>query len=48
MALKQALQDRLPVVHMYDVEIGPVVAAHVGPGCVTVAVVPLSATRPVA
>ena len=46
-ALKQALQDNLPVAEIYDVEIGPVVAAHVGPGCVTIAVVPVSATRPV-
>ena len=46
MAMVQALQDHLPVAEIYDVEIGPVVAAHVGPGCVTTAVVPVSATRP--
>ena len=45
-ALIQALQDRLTVAQIYDVEIGPVVAAHVGPGCVTAAVVPVSTTRP--
>jgi len=42
----QALRDRLNIEKLYEVEIGPVVAAHVGPGCVVMAVCPASATRP--
>lgn len=38
-----ALQDRLPVEQLYQTQIGPVVAAHVGPGCLAMAVCPVSA-----
>jgi DegV family protein with EDD domain len=41
----QALAERLPVEQLYTAQIGPVVAAHVGPGCVAMAVCPASATR---
>ena len=44
-ALGRALQDRLALRQLYTAQIGPVVAAHVGPGCVAVAVCPESATR---
>jgi DegV family protein with EDD domain len=42
--LSDALRDRLPVDTLYGGQIGPVVAAHVGPGCVSMAVCPISAT----
>lgn len=41
--LAAALRDRLPVEQLYRTQIGPVVAAHVGPGCVAVAVCPVRA-----
>ena len=40
-----ALRARLKIEQLYTAQIGPVVAAHVGPGCVAVAVCPASATR---
>jgi DegV family protein with EDD domain len=40
-----ALRSRLPVEQLYRAQIGPVVAAHVGPGCLAIAVCPASATR---
>ena len=40
-----ALRARLPVEQLYRTQIGPVVAAHVGPGCLAMAVCPASATR---
>ena len=40
-----ALRARLSVEQLYRVQIGPVVAAHVGPGCLAMAVCPVSATR---
>lgn len=40
-----ALRGRLPVEQLYRSQIGPVVAAHVGPGCLAMAVCPVSATR---
>ena len=40
-----ALRARLPVEQLYRAQIGPVVAAHVGPGCLAMAVCPASATR---
>lgn len=40
-----ALHARLNIEQLYTAQIGPVVAAHVGPGCVAVAVCPVSATR---
>jgi DegV family protein with EDD domain len=40
-----ALGARLPVEQLYRAQIGPVVAAHVGPGCLAMAVCPASATR---
>ncbi len=40
-----ALRERLPIEQLYRAQIGPVVAAHVGPGCLAVAVCPVSATR---
>jgi DegV family protein with EDD domain len=43
-ALAKTLGERLKVEHLYRNQIGPVVAAHVGPGCVAMAVCPLSAT----
>jgi DegV family protein with EDD domain len=43
-ALGRSLQARLPVTELWHVPIGPVVAAHVGPGCVAMAVCPVSAT----
>lgn len=43
-ALGQALGARLKVEKLDHVQIGPVVAAHVGPGCVAMAVCPVSAT----
>jgi len=43
-ALGQALGARLKVEKLDHVQIGPVVAAHVGPGCVAMAVCPMSAT----
>lgn len=43
--LGRALSARLPVEQLYTAQIGPVVAAHVGPGCVALAVCPVSATR---
>lgn len=39
------LRARLNVEQLYTAQIGPVVAAHVGPGCVAVAVCPVSAAR---
>jgi DegV family protein with EDD domain len=44
LALGKALGERLNLEQLYRSEIGPVVAAHVGPGCVAVAVCPVSAT----
>jgi len=44
-ALARALRDRLPVERFCTAQIGPVVAAHVGPGCVAMAVCPASATQ---
>lgn len=44
-ALGRALAVRLPVEQLYTAQIGPVVAAHVGPRCLAVAVCPVSATR---
>ncbi len=41
--LAAALRDRLPVEQLHRTQIGPVVAAHVGPGCVAVAVCPVRA-----
>jgi DegV family protein with EDD domain len=43
-ALGNGLMERLPVEKLYRNQIGPVVAAHVGPGCVCMAVCPVSAT----
>lgn len=43
-ALGKALGERLKVEQLYRAQIGPVVAAHVGPGCVAMAVCPVSAT----
>jgi DegV family protein with EDD domain len=43
-ALGKSLHARLPVEQLYREQIGPVVAAHVGPGCVSMAVCPVSAT----
>ncbi len=43
--LGRALSERLHVEKFYTAQIGPVVAAHVGPGCVSMAVCPASATR---
>lgn len=43
-ALSAALQSQLRVEVLYREQIGPVVAAHVGPGCVAMAVCPVSAT----
>ncbi len=40
-----ALRACLPVEQLYHAQIGPVVAAHVGPGCLAMAVCPASATR---
>ena len=40
-----ALRTRLPVEQLYRTQIGPVVAADVGPGCLAMAVCPTSATR---
>ena len=40
-----ALRARLPIEQFYRAQIGPVVAAHVGPGCLAMAVCPASATR---
>ena len=40
-----ALRGRLPVEQLYRAQIGPVVAAHVGPGCLAMAVCPASAMR---
>lgn len=42
--LGKALGERLKVEQLYRNPIGPVVAAHVGPGCVAMAVCPVSAT----
>ena len=39
------LRARLTVEQLYRSQIGPVVAAHVGPGCLAMAVCPASATR---
>ena len=44
-ALAEALRARLNVEQLYHNPIGPVVAAHVGPGCVAMAVCPVSAMR---
>ncbi len=41
----EALRARLNLEQLYTAQIGPVVAAHVGPGCVAVAVCPVAATR---
>ncbi|MCU0509129.1 MAG: DegV family protein [Anaerolineae bacterium] len=43
-ALGRALRERLQVDRLYRCQIGPVVAAHVGPGCVAMGVCPVSAT----
>ncbi len=43
--LGAVLRQRLPVEQLYSTQIGPVVAAHVGPGCLAMAVCPVSATR---
>jgi DegV family protein with EDD domain len=40
-----ALRDRLPVAQLYRARQGPVVAAHVGPGCLAMAVCPTNAMR---
>ena len=40
-----ALHARLPVEQLYRGQIGPVVAAHIGPGCLAMAVCPASATQ---
>ncbi len=42
-SLGNALRERLNVEQLYRNPIGPVVAAHVGPGCVAMAVCPVSA-----
>ncbi len=39
-----ALRTRLPIAQLYRAQQGPVVAAHVGPGCLAMAVCPASAT----
>lgn len=44
-AMAAALRDRVSVEQLYRAQIGPVVAAHVGPGCLAMAVCPVSATR---
>ena len=44
-ALGHTLCARLPVEQLYRTQIGPVVAAHVGPGCIAMAVCPVSALR---
>lgn len=43
--LGQQLRERLDVAQLHRAQIGPVVAAHVGPGCVAMAVCPASAMR---
>ena len=43
--MSTALRARVPVEQIYRAEIGPVVAAHVGPGCLAMAVCPASATQ---
>jgi DegV family protein with EDD domain len=43
--MSAALRARLPVEQLHRSQIGPVVAAHVGPGCPAKAVCPASATR---
>ncbi len=43
--LADALAERLAIEQLYTAQIGPVVAAHVGPGCVAMAVCPASAMR---
>jgi DegV family protein with EDD domain len=43
-ALGQKLGERLKIERLDHAQIGPVVAAHVGPGCVAMAVCPVSAT----
>ncbi len=43
-ALGKALCERVKVERLDYGQIGPVVAAHVGPGCVAMAVCPVSAT----
>lgn len=43
--LAQELAARLTVEQLYRAQIGPVVAAHVGPGCVALAVCPARVTR---
>jgi DegV family protein with EDD domain len=40
-----ALRARLPVEQLHRAQQGPVVAAHVGPGCLALALCPASATR---
>ena len=44
--MRQRLTERLTCEQIYTERIGPVVAAHVGPGCLAMAVCPASATRP--
>lgn len=44
-ALGHAVSERLQFAQSYTAQIGPVVAAHVGPGCVAMAVCPDRATR---
>ncbi len=43
--LRDAIAKRLNCKALYSSQIGPVVAAHVGPGCVAMALCPDSATR---
>ena len=42
-SIHEALRKRLNVEQLYRNPIGPVVAAHVGPGCVAMAACPVSA-----
>ena len=44
--MAQQLRARLNCQQLYEAQIGPVVAAHVGPGCLAMAVCPVSAVLP--
>jgi len=44
-AMRRTLAERATCEQLYQAQIGPVVAAHVGPGCLAMAVCPASATR---
>jgi len=44
-AMRRVLAERATCEQLYQAQIGPVVAAHVGPGCLAMAVCPASVTR---